>query len=264
MGKIIKYKLYVILGNKPFVVGFISYFVILNYFVLVNSGLLALGDESYNYALKYALLINNFIYVSSIFGILISVYIGTGLIGKDIPNKQIYLILSSVPKRWKYLVSNWLALMIVLAGIVVFMIINYFAVAIPLQIAPSMVDFLRVFSSMYLNFAVVMTATAMGSVVINGYGSAIIGLIQLVVFEIHTTLQVPLVNIYIEMSQTCRQFLVNIAPIRQTYDYSITSQGTINRYVTEPLLISNFGLYQIIFIFLLVIVGVVLFEKKEL
>ncbi len=264
MIKIIKFKILSLIADKYFKYALILFFIILNYRILISSGLLTIGNETFNQTLKYTLLINNIIYVSMTFGLLLSLYIGAGVIGKDVSNNQIFLILCSAPRRWKYFISIWSALILLLFIVLVLLVINYIIIAIPLDIKTNNIDFARVISGIYLNFAVIMTVAAMASTFIRGYGSGVVGLLILVIFQIHTTEQIPLINVPLELNYHLKKFLVNIAPIREIYDYSITNTGVINRFVTTPLFINNFAAYQIIYIAILLLLSIIIFQNADL
>jgi len=64
----------------------------------------------------------------SIFGLLIAIFVGIGLIYKEIERKTIYTIASKPVPRWQFLVGKYLGLLATLATEVAIMTVAYFAV----------------------------------------------------------------------------------------------------------------------------------------
>ncbi len=57
--------------------------------------------------------------VTSLFGALIAVFVGTGLIYKEIDKRTVYTILSKPVERWQFIVGKYLGLLVVLSLVVV-------------------------------------------------------------------------------------------------------------------------------------------------
>ncbi len=264
MLKLFKYKMMNIFSDKFFLLLLGVYFLILNYTIFINSGILYIGSSSYNAVLKYTLLINNFTLTSSIFGLILSVYIGSGLIGKDISSGQIYVMLSTYPKKWKYLIGNWFGLIGSLLIVIILMLINYFAITLALDVKIVFSDLLFTFRDIFLNMAVILTITSVASIVLKGFKSFIVGLAGIVLFNLYSAQILPIINTQIMLSDTTRRLFANICPIAFSCAPSINNLGELTQYMVSPLLISNLTAYQIIYIGVILLLGIFMFNNIEI
>lgn len=264
VGKIVKYKIMSLLSDKIFLAMTIVFFLILNYEVLIYSGILSAGSRDFNGILKYMLLINNFITSSTLFGLLVAIYIGTGLIGKDVSSGQIYVMLLSYSKRWKYLIGNWIGLIIITILLIGFIILNYFAISLVLGIKTVYSDLFICFRGIFLDMVTIMTVTAVSSIFLNGISSSIVGIVGLTIFNIYSAFRIPFVNLPVVIGDVTRKLMVTFIPLLKIYAPSITDKGIINRYNIEPYIISNISLYQVVYITFLLILGSIFFKHKEL
>ena len=112
---------------------------------------------------------------------------------------------------------------------------------------------------------VLITITSLFSILLEGYLGALIGLVILVLFNIHTYSIIPLVNIPINLSENLRRVLVNLSPIKDIQVSSIISTGhALNIKIPQPYIITNFTLYQLTFIIVIILLTLYLFKFKDL
>lgn len=263
MWRIIKYKIRTLFENRFFIFIILAYFVILNYFVLQNSGILSIGSGEYNSDIKYMLMINNFILISLLLGLLLSSYIGNGLIGKDIESGQLYVLLYSFQKREKYILGNWLGLVIVLLSVLLFTLFNYLVIALCLDIKIVINDLLTCFKDIFLNMLVVLTVTSVSSIYIKGKSSIMFGLFALLIFTIYTTGRIPIIDLTISMGNAARNILAMLFPIRMTYVPSINDVEIVSKAIVDPLGI-HMSTYQVLYLISILFLGKKLFDIKEL
>ncbi|KYH34426.1 hypothetical protein CLTEP_16590 [Clostridium tepidiprofundi DSM 19306] len=264
MWKVSKYKILTLLEDKLFKFILISFFIVLNYNVFISSGVLSAGSREFNQLLKYTLLINNFTIISTLYGQLVGIYIGTGLIGDDIPSGKLYIMITSFPKRWKYLLGNFLGLLLILLFFLLLILFNYFVCTTILDIVINYSDLVQCFLYIFMNMMVVMIVTAVSSIFILGKVSLIVGLIEMAIFNIYTFQKIPFFGYQLNLNINVRRILACIAPITNVSAPSIYNDGSLERYMVTPILINNMFIYQLIFIFLILILGIISFEYKEL
>lgn len=63
----------------------------------------------------------------SLFGVVIAIFVGTGLVSKEIEKKTLYTILSRPVRRWEFIVGKYCGLVLTLVTNAAFMTIGFFA-----------------------------------------------------------------------------------------------------------------------------------------
>jgi ABC-type transport system involved in multi-copper enzyme maturation permease subunit len=76
--------------------------------------------------LEKLILVNIGLTAISIFGIIIAIFIGIGLVSKEIDKKTLYTILSRPVRRWEFITGKYLGLMMTLVVNAVFMTIGFY------------------------------------------------------------------------------------------------------------------------------------------
>ncbi len=76
--------------------------------------------------LEKLILVNVGLTSISIFGIIIAIFIGIGLVSKEIEKKTLYTILSRPVRRWEFITGKYLGLVLTLVVNAVFMTIGFF------------------------------------------------------------------------------------------------------------------------------------------
>lgn len=239
-------------------------FLVFNYSV-IKSGVLKIGSGGFNEVSKYALLVNNFSLSTFLYTIILSIYIGSGFIGKDIQNNQIYLILSVYHYRIKYVLSNWLSQVMLVFITILAIMFNFFTLGFALNISISYSDMANIFVRLVLNSLVLMTLTAVFSILLRGKGSMIAGIAGIVVYNMYIYLKIPIAEAKISLSESFRRLLCTLAPITEPLAPSlIGTEHIYERYMVLPYLIDNILIYQLLFCIVLVTIGAVTFKWRDI
>ena len=77
--------------------------------------------------LEKLILVNVGLSAISIFGIIIAIFIGIGLVSKEIEKRTLYTILSRPVRRWEFVTGKYLGLLLTLVVNTAFMTIGFFA-----------------------------------------------------------------------------------------------------------------------------------------
>ena len=72
------------------------------------------------------MLVNLGLSAISIFGVIIAIFIGIGLVAKEIEKKTLYTILARPVRRWEFVVGKYLGLVLTLVTNAAFMTIGFF------------------------------------------------------------------------------------------------------------------------------------------
>lgn len=264
MLKIIKYRLLSLMEDKIFSTLLVMFFIILNYNVFLKSGLLSAGSNNFNNELKYALLINNFVISTSTYGLIISIYMAYDIISKDIKSGQIYITLLSFSKRWLFILGQWLCLLGIAMGILALILINFFCLSFALDISINYYDVLVCFKDILLNMIVLVTITTVSSIIFENLFSLIIPLIGLVLFNIYTYGTIPFANQHIQLSDTMKQFIATLIPLKDIAPPSLISLKYTTFFYVKTLFIDNINIYQVIYFPIVLSFGILFFSKKDL
>src|SRR5438046_3883923 len=76
--------------------------------------------------LEKIILVNVGLSAISLFGIIIAIFIGIGLVSKEIEKKTLYTILSRPVRRWEFIAGKYLGLLLTLVVNAAFMTIGFF------------------------------------------------------------------------------------------------------------------------------------------
>ncbi len=264
MKQAVKYRIVALMDDKFFMFITLLLFIVLNYNMFIDSGVLSLGDASFNSDIKSTLLINNFIIVCSIYALLTSVYIGMGVFGKDIESGQIYIMLTSFPKRYKYYWGNWIGLVIAIFLVLLLLILNFIMAALVLGVRNNINSVFLVFRNVFINMLVLMTLTFVSSIHLKGYKSAFVGILGLAVFNLYAFLKIPFAEVVIPISTKLRRVLAAFVPVVNISVPSIHNKLSAVYNDVIPLGITNKFIYQLLYITLLLILGQYMFKKKEI
>lgn len=265
MWKVAKYKILDITENRMIEVLVVLFFIILNVSIFSSRQDLTYGAREFNQAAKYLLLMDKVTSLSTILGLIISIFIGASFIGDDINSSKLHIMIVSFPKRWMYFFGCFLGVFIVMITLIVLTIINYCVVAIVLKIKINYGDLLYCFSQIFLDYMIIIVTTSVASIFLNETGGIIVGFIQLIIYNVYTFGIVPFINIGINLNMTPRKILACFAPLNSMSFSSIYGDGSIARETFfTPYIIDNMNIYQIAFIIVVLLIGGVLFKKKQL
>jgi ABC-type transport system involved in multi-copper enzyme maturation permease subunit len=96
------------------------------FFALLMVGTAPLFGEI-SIGLERIILVNLGLTAISVFGVVIGVFIGTGLVSKEIDKRTLYTILSRPVRRWEFLIGKYAGLGLTLTVNAVFMALGFFA-----------------------------------------------------------------------------------------------------------------------------------------
>jgi ABC-type transport system involved in multi-copper enzyme maturation permease subunit len=264
MNKVMKYKLNYLLSNKFLAIFIPILFVVLNFEIIINSGVLLSGGANFNSEIKYQLVLNNYIVVISFFGFLAAIFIGSSVLGPDIQTGNLYIILSIYPSRRKYYFGTFITCVIYLLAIQILLLINEMILIWIFDIQYLASDISFVFFQNLLNSIVALSLTSLASIYIKGHGSAFVGLLGYAFFSIYLFNIIPFINSNLVFDITqYKDILVNFFPIANIYGLSYTETWVSELYNAVPLF-GNMWLYQFFYIAILSCLSAILFSKKDL
>lgn len=265
MIKTLKYKLINYVEDNKFIVILLSYFIIFNYEIIVASGVLSIGSGTYNLSIKRALILNNYSIVAITFGLILAIYLGAKIIGKDIETRQMYMLMTNVHSRIVYILLSWVSVVLYLLIIQSLFTINVLIISKCFDVELLFSELMLVNRDILFNMIVISTITSLFSVIFEGYMGCVAGLISLVLFNIHTYATIPLANVELLLSDNFRRLLVNIAPIKNIKIMSSIDSGySINFLAPSPYIIESITVYQVIFTLIILGLTVFAFKKKDL
>jgi ABC-type transport system involved in multi-copper enzyme maturation permease subunit len=264
MNKVMKYKLNYLLSNKFLAIFIPILFVVLNFEIIINSGVLLSGGANFNSEIKYQLVLNNYIVVISFFGFLAAIFIGSSVLGPDIQTGNLYIILSIYPSRRKYYFGTFITCVIYLLAIQILLLINEMILIWIFDIQYLASDISFVFFQNLLNSIVALSLTSLASIYIKGHGSAFVGLLGYAFFSIYLFNIIPFINSNLVFDITqYKDILVHFFPIANICGLSYTEAWVSELYNAVPLF-GNMYLYQFFYIAILSCLSAILFSKKDL
>ena len=95
-------------------------------FVLLLVGSAPLFSEI-SIGLEKLMLVNVALSSISLFGVIIAIFIGIGLVSKEIEKKTLYTILSRPVRRWEFIIGKYLGLLLTLAVNATLMAVGFYA-----------------------------------------------------------------------------------------------------------------------------------------
>lgn len=264
MSKVIKYKIYYIISNRLILLFVMLLLLLTNFHAIFSSGILLSGGSSFNGNLKYELILNNYLLVSSLYSLFFSIYLGSNIIGPDIQTGNMQVILTSYPIKWKYYLGSFLAALFLLVTIHILIVFNIFIIFVVFDIPFLTLEVLNCFLGNLLNASVVLSATGIASIYMERHLSTIVGLFIYAFYSVYTYNVVPFVNTYFIFDVTkYRNLLCNLAPITNILPVSYTDPQIIEIYSIQPI-ISNVYCYQFIYCLFAILLGAFCFQRKEL
>jgi len=267
MIRAIRAKLTAILADRWFLAIAITFVACLNYAVLLGSGLLQPRPETQalNQVLRYTLLINNFHITCQTWGLLLPIFLGCRILADDRASGQLYVTLTGNPRRARFLLGNWMALVAATLLIMAVVVANYWTLALTLKIKTVLPDFLVVMGSILLNMLVLLTITAAAASAGTVVTGIIAGLGALTVFNLAAYQSVPFIaGGNIAMGYATRRLLATLAPIQFVYAPSVSHAASLARYVVVPYVIGNMFIWQGVFIGLVLGLSLAVFQRRDL
>lgn len=264
MNQVIRYKQYYLLSNRFVIISTIFLLCILNFQAVVNSGILFSGGGDFNTTQKYALLLNNYISVASFYGLLLSAYLGSSVIGPDIETGNIYIILTSYPYKTKYFLGTYISVLLYMALIQLLLLLDLVILFLVYDVSFLGSDIAFCFAKIFLNSVVVLSITGYASIYMKGHNAAFIGMLGYAFFSVYTFNQVPFINTrFIFNVVQYKNYLCNLFPITHVLAPSYTDPEVIRAYGIQTL-IPDTGIYQCVYIFFVVLLSCYSFKHKEI
>lgn len=264
MKKIIKHKLYFLFSSRFITIFSIMLFLVFNFQAIFNSGILLSGGSDFNSTLKYTLLINNYLVVTTLFGLILCIFLGANIIGPDMYTGNLYILMSICASRVKYYFHTFLSVFIYMFSLQALLLVNsialYFAFGVPFLWS----DILYCFCGTLLNSMVVLAITGLASIYIQGYGSAFVGLLGFAYFSAYTFNEIPFINLPLSFNfAQYKNLACYFLPITDIMAPSITDQSTLDIYALHTFL-PTVELYQIVYIFVILVISCFCFQRREL
>ncbi|WP_288479704.1 hypothetical protein [uncultured Clostridium sp.] len=175
------------------------------------------------------------------------------------------IILVSVKNRKEYIIFTILGNIVVLILIQFVMLLNLLAIILALDLKLIWGEILSLNINSLLNMLVILSISTFFTIVFKGVIGVISGFVSLIIFNIHTYLVIPFVNLSANLNLSGRRILMNIVPIYDIPVESVVDMGyQIISQIPEPYFIKNIIAYQIVFIIFMGILSVIAFNKKDL
>lgn len=267
MIRAIRAKLLMTISENWFLVITIGFLAVLNYEVLLNSGLLQArpDSQSLNQMLRFTLLINNFDIICQTWGLLLPIYLGCRIMADDYKSGQIYIALAGNPRRIRYLLGNWLALVLVLMLIMGIIVANYWLIASVLKITTVSSDFFTVMGTITMNMFVLLTITSAVASAGTTVSGIVGGLAALTFFNLSAYKTIPfMAGSTLEISMPARRVLAMLAPIQVVYAPSLARVSVLTHYIVSPYFFDSLLYWQVVYIPLVLAIGITVFAKRDL
>ncbi len=264
MKKVIKYKLSYLLSNKIVIGGTVLLLLLLNFNVLIQSGVLISGGGIFNAEEKYRFLFNNYIFVARGYGLLFAIFLGASIIGPDAKNGTLNIILSAYPSRIKFFLGTLIPCFCYMLFALTLMSVNMLLILWILEIPFVWSDFIPCLIGFPLNSLVILSVTAIGSIFLTGFKSVAVGLGAYAYYNLYMFNQVPLLEFSLPFDVTAyRHVLCHFFPIVRVVGESYATEELLELSQLNSFL-PSIELYQIVYVFVLLIVACFLFHKKDL
>ena len=176
MKRVMKYKLRELLRSPLAILAAAFLLLMLNGAAIIRSGVLASGGGEFNTELKYALIVNNYGNIASLYGVLAAILLGAGVIGPDLATGNLFVLLTAYPARGRYFLACVLTVWgyLLLVQLVMLADVCLLLRLFSLPVRPG--DLLAVFPAEILNSTVLFGLSAVGSVYCKGYRAAAVGI----------------------------------------------------------------------------------------
>ncbi len=242
----------------------IIFFLYLNLVILSRSHEILIGGSNFNAVIKYAILINNTVYITFLFSIFYGIYNGARLIKRNLDSGQMKIILSLHPHRTKYLLSEWFLTAMVQLLTIVLAFVNVILIMLTLNISFPIVELFSLAFQLFINSIMVMTIALTLSLIFSEMSALFLSSFYLIIFNIYAYDEVPFVGFRTRMSYEVARVLASVFPINSPTAQSIVPYGYATAVDVYPYFISKVWAYQLLYTLIVMILGVILFKRKEL
>lgn len=242
----------------------ILFFLYLNLVILSRSHEILIGGSNFNAVIKYAIIINNTVYITFLFSIFYGIYNGTKLIKRNLDSGQMKIILSLHPHRMKYLLNEWLLTTIVQLLTIVLAFVNVILIMLTLNISFPIVELISLAIQLFVNSIMIMTIALTLSLIFSEMSALFLSSVYIIIFNIYAYGEVPFVGFRTRMSYEAARVLASVFPINSPTAQSIVSYGYATAVEIFPYFISKVWAYQLLYTLIVMILGLILFKRKEL
>jgi len=195
----------------------------------------------------------------NLFGVLIAIFIGIGLVSKEIDKKTIYTIISKPIHRWQFLVGKYLGLLITLAVNIALMTVGLYLV----QFAGEWALQFNLLKAVWLIFVELMVITAIAllfSTFTTSTLAAIFSLAFYVIGHLTSDLKVFAQRMGGDFTQRVSDFLYYALPNLE--NFNVKSQ--VVHGVEVPLQwMAWSSLYGFLYIAIILLIATVIFQRRD-
>lgn len=264
MIKAMKYKLSYLFSNKYILYGTIILIFLLNFNVIIQSGVLLSGGGLFNAEQKYPFLLNNYILIARGYGLLFAIFLGASTIGPDSNSGNLNIVLSAYPSRKKYFLGSIIVCYAYMLFILALMEVNIILLLYIFEIPFQWSDLAVCTIQLPLNSLVILVVTAVGSIFMKGLKSIVVGLVAYCYHYLYIFNSIPILETtsVIDITQY-RHILCHLLPITYVYGHSYAIDSVIERARLKTIF-PSIELYQILYVVIILVIGCILFEKKDL
>ena len=262
-----------ILGYKRFVENFYdkkNLYIILVLFIYFNSIILTrrsellLGGSEYNTVIKYAIIMNNTVNITFFFSLVYGIFLGLNLLSKNISTGQISIILAINPNRKKYIISEWCSVVLMIIIVISMISVNTTMILLSLKIQINLIEILSIMGQLIINSVLVMTVTLTFSMIFSEITSLCISLIYIVAFNIYAYGFIPFIELRVQLTNLIVKILSAFFPINFPIVNSLLSEGYVTPINIQKILSLDIWEYQILYIGIVLLIAIFLFDRKEL
>lgn len=207
----------------------------------------------------------------SIFGILLSIFLGIGLVYKEIEKKTVYNIFSKPLERYQFIIGKYLGLSLTILIITLAMSLILFLIVLYIELSSK--DFIiyyygghyfkELFLAIYFQFLEFLILIGI-ALVLSSFTTPVIAiLLSFLVFAMGRfssdirlfaeEIKNPVVNIFSE-------FLYRTIPNLEKFDFR--SEAVYGGEISWNL-VGYTSIYAVIYIFLLLFISIIIFERRE-
>lgn len=242
----------------------ILFFLYLNLVLLSRSREILIGGSNFNAVIKYAILVNNTVYITFLFSIFFGIYNGAKLIKRNLKSGQMKVILSLHPHRTQYLLSEWFITVTVQLLTIALAFLNVILIMLTLNISFPLVELISLASQLFVNSIMIMTIALTLSLIFSEMSALFLSSVYLMIFNIYAYDEVPFVGFRTRLSYETARVLASVFPINSPTAQSIVPYGYATPVDVVPYLIREVWVYQLLYTLIVMILGLILFKRKEL
>lgn len=195
----------------------------------------------------------------NIFGILISIFVGIGLVSKEIEKKTIYTIISKPIYRYQFLLGKYLGLLITLFVNTSIMVIGFFAVLILMNynITP---DMMKAILLIFIELMVVTAIALMFSTFTSSTLSAIFTIAIYIIGHLVGDLKVMAAKLGNPIITFLLDALYYILPNLENFNIK---GEVVHNIPLDPYFIVMSVLYGLLYIIMIITSSVIIFQRRD-